>query len=66
MRGALLIGTVVVLLIIGLLIMKNMGIDNSADDPETQTEVYIDEARNIANDVDNRLEDLKKRSSEID
>jgi len=66
MRGALLIGTVVVLLIIGFLVMKNMGVDSPAGDQETQTEAYIEEANNIAKDVDKRLKDIKKRSSEID
>jgi len=66
MRGALLIGTVVVLLIIGLLIMKNMGVENPAGDPETQTEVYVEEARNVAKDVDKKLKKIKRRGNEID
>lgn len=66
MRGALLIGIVVVLLIIGLLVMKNMGVEKTAGDQETQSETYIEEARTAAKDVDKRLEDIKKRSAEID
>ncbi|CAB1072664.1 hypothetical protein D1AOALGA4SA_1622 [Olavius algarvensis Delta 1 endosymbiont] len=66
MRGALLIGTVVVLLIIGLLVMKNMGVDNPAGDQETQTEVYIEEARDVAKDVDKKLNNIKRSGNEID
>jgi len=66
MRGALLIGTVVVLLIIGWLVMKNMSVDNPVGDQDTKTEAYIEEAKNVAKDVDKRLKDFKKRTNEID
>ena len=38
MRGTLRVGLAVVLLIIGLLVMKNMGVDNSGGIQKTQAE----------------------------
>ena len=61
MRGTLFVGLAVVLLIIGLLVMKNMGVDNSGGIQKTQAEAHIDKAKNVAVDADKRFKDIKKR-----
>jgi len=61
MRGALITGLVVVLLIIGLLIMKNMAVDNPSGVTETQAKKYIDQAQNAADIAKERIEDIGKR-----
>jgi hypothetical protein len=66
MRGTLLIGLVIVLLIIGLLVMKNMGVDGPGGIHKTQAEGYLEKAKNTADDVDKKFEDLKKRAQGID
>ncbi len=66
MRGALIIGLVVVLLIIGLLVMKNMGVDNSSGVTETQGKKHIERAESAADNVKERLRDINKRAQEAD
>ncbi len=66
MRGALIIGLAVVLLIIGLLVMKNMGVDNSSGVTETQGKKYIERAESAADNVKERLRDINKRAQEAD
>ncbi len=66
MRGALLIGLAVVLLIIGLLVMKNMGADKPGGVQKSQTEAYMEKAKNAADDVNKRLKDIKKQMHEVD
>lgn len=60
MRGALLIGLAVVLLIIGVLVMKDMGADSTSGIQETQAESYMEKAKVAAEDVDKRFKDIKK------
>jgi len=62
MRGALLVGLAVVLLIIGLLVMKNMGVDNPDAVGKTQAEERMEKAKNVAGDLDKRLKDIKKQA----
>ncbi len=66
MRGALIIGLAVVLLIIGLLVIKNMGVDNSSGVTETQGKKYIERAESAADNVKERLRDINKRAQEAD
>ncbi len=66
MRGALLTGLAVVLLIIGLLVMKNMGADKPGGVQESQTKEYMEKAKTAAADVDKRLKDIKKQMHEVD
>ena len=66
MRGSLLIGLAVVLLIIGILVIKNMGADDPSGVQETQTKAYIEKANNAADDVNKRLKDIKKQIHEVD
>jgi hypothetical protein len=61
MRGAYLVGLVVILLIIGYLVMKNMGADNSSGVPETQTKIYMEKAKNTADNLTQKYKDTRKQ-----
>ena len=63
MRGALLIGLTVVMLIIGLLVMQNSGIDNSAGTTKSQAEIYTKRAESAADKANERIKDLGKQVS---
>ena len=65
MRGIFIIGLVIVSLIVGLLVMKNMGVDDSGGITETQAKNYIEKAENTADEVNDRLQDLNKRANQI-
>ena len=58
MRGALIIVMVVSLLIVGILVMKNMGVNKSATVIETQVEQVTENAKNFAVEADERTNDL--------
>ena len=66
MRGALFIGVIVVLLIIGILVMKNMGVDNPSDAQETQSKAYIERAKSTADDVEQKFKDIGKHAQSTD
>jgi hypothetical protein len=61
MRGALIIGLVVVLLIIGILVMKNMGVDNQSGVTETQAKKYTERAENAADEATERIKDIQEQ-----
>jgi len=61
MRGALIIVMVVSLLIVGILVMKNMGVDRSTGVIETQTQQYTESAKSFAGEADERTEDLREQ-----
>jgi hypothetical protein len=60
MRGASLIGIAVVLLIIGVLVMKNMNADSTSGTHKTKPEAHMEKARVAAEDVDKRSIDIRK------
>ena len=60
------IGLAVVLLIIGILAIKNMGADKPGGAQESQTEAYLDQAQTAADDMNKRLKDIKKRTQAAD
>jgi len=66
MRGTLLIGLAVVLLIIGILVIKNMGADKPGGVQESQTKEYMNKAKNAADDVDKRLKGINKQTQAVD
>ena len=66
MRGAFIIGLLIVSLIVGVLVMKNMGADNSSGVTETQTKKYIEKAESAADDVNKKLNNFNKRAKEAD
>ena len=63
MRGVLIIGMVVSLLIIGILVMKNMGVDSSTGVIETQTKQYTERAKSIADEANERTKELREQMS---
>jgi hypothetical protein len=63
MRGALIIGLAVVLLIIGILVMKNMGVDNPGRVTETQAERYTEQAKSAADEATERFKDIREQVS---
>lgn len=60
MRGALIIVMAFSLLIIGILVMKNMGVDRSTGVIETQTKQYTESAKSIADEADERTKALRE------
>ena len=66
MRGAFIVGFLIVSLIVGLLVIKNMGADNSSGVTETQAKKYIEKAQSTADDVNKRLHDISKQAKAAD
>jgi Na+-transporting methylmalonyl-CoA/oxaloacetate decarboxylase gamma subunit len=63
MRGVLIILMVFSLLIIGILVMKNMGVDSSTGVIETQTKQYTERAKSIADEANERTKELREQMS---
>jgi hypothetical protein len=63
MRGAFIIGLAVVLLIIGILVMKNMGVDNPGGVTDTQAQNYTERAKNVADEATERIKDIREQAS---
>ena len=61
MSGALIIVMAVSLLIVGILVMKNMGVNKSATVIETQVEQVTENAKNFAVEADERTNDLREQ-----
>ena len=61
MRGALIIVMAVSLLIIGILVMKNMGVDRSTGVIETQTKQHTESAKSLADEADERTNALREQ-----
>ena len=61
MRGALIIVMAVSLLIVGILVMKNMGVDKSPVVVETQAKQFTENAKSFAVEADERTNDLRER-----
>ena len=66
MRGALLIGLAVVLLVIGILVIKNTGADKPGGAQESQSKAHMTKAKSAADDVDKRLKGIKKQTDAVD
>ena len=64
MRGILIIGMVVGLLILGILVMKNMGVDDSKGVTQTQAKTYTDQAKSVADGATERMNDLRDQMSQ--
>ncbi|KPJ74929.1 MAG: hypothetical protein AMJ54_16255 [Deltaproteobacteria bacterium SG8_13] len=63
MRGVLIIVMAVSLLIVGILVMKNMGVDRSPAVIEIQTKQYTESAKNIADEANEKTKDLREQMS---
>lgn len=65
MRGAFIVGLIIVSLVVGVLVIKNMDPDRPGDITETQAEKYIEKAENAADEINNKLNDISKRANQI-
>jgi uncharacterized membrane protein (Fun14 family) len=61
MRVALIIFMAVSLLIVGILVMKNMGVDKSTGVIETQTKQLSESAKSFADEADERTNALREK-----
>ena len=61
MRGALIIVMAISLLVVGILVIKNMGVDRSPAVTETQTKQYTDSAKSLADEADEKTKDLREQ-----
>ena len=61
MRGAMIIVMAVSLLVVGILVMKNMGVDRSPGVIETQTKQYTESAKSMADEANQRTNDLREK-----
>ena len=63
MRGAWIVGLVIVLLIIGILVMKNLGDNHQSGVTQTQAEEYTQRAKSAADEANVRIKDLNEQAS---
>ncbi len=63
MRSLLIIGMALALLLVGILVMKNMGVDSRSGVTEVQTEMVIEQAQSIADEANQRTEALREQMS---
>jgi uncharacterized protein YxeA len=61
MRGVMIIVMAISLLIIGILVMKNMGVDRSTGVIETQTKQYTESAKSIADEANEKTKALREQ-----
>jgi len=61
MRGVLIIVMAVSLLIVGILVMKNMGVDRSPAVIETQSKQYTESAKSIADEANEKTKKLSEK-----
>ena len=61
MRGAMIIVMVVSLLIVGILVMKNMGVDRSSGVIETQTKQHMESSKSMADEANERTDELRDK-----
>ena len=64
MRGALMIGSVIVLLIVGILVIKNMGADTTGAGNPSEAKKYIERAEDVSQDAAEKIGKLNKRFQE--
>ena len=64
MRGILVIGLLIVSLIIGILVIKNMGADSSGGITETQAKNYIEKAETTADRVNDQVQKFSNRANQ--
>jgi hypothetical protein len=66
MRGVFFVGMVIVLLIVGVLVLKNTGTDSAGGDAATQSGSYIEKAEGVAGKADQRVKALERKIGEKD
>ena len=62
MRGAIIIGLLIVSLIVGVLVIKDMGSDSSSGITKSKAKSYVEKAENTASDVSNKLDGYRKQA----
>ena len=62
MRGTIIIGLLIVSLIVGVLVVKNMGTDSSNGITQSKAKSYVEKAENTASDVSKKLDGYKKQA----
>ena len=60
MRGALTIALVIAMLVVGILVVKNMGVDFSDDKYEVEKTKIIQRAKDTAEEVEEKIESIKQ------
>jgi hypothetical protein len=66
MRGVFLVGLVVVLLIVGVLVTKNMGTQSTGGDTGTRSEKFIEKAEAVAETLDRNAADIGRQVDDIE
>jgi hypothetical protein len=66
MRSVLLIGLVIVLLIVGILVMKNMGVHSNGEVMETEAKEVIDRAVDTKKRVKQEAGNIRNRLQNTD
>ena len=61
MRGVMVIGLAIVVLIVGILVTKNMGRDNSSVVTKTQAKQYTERADSAADEAAARIKDISEK-----
>ena len=61
MRGALIIVMAVSLLVVGILVMKNMGVDRSTGVIETQTKQVTESTKSMADEANENTNALREK-----
>jgi uncharacterized protein YxeA len=62
MRGTIIIGLLIVSLIVGVLVVKNMGTDGSSGITQSKAKSYVEKAENTADDVNKKLDGYRKQA----
>lgn len=60
MRSALMIVVVIAMLVVGILVVKNLGIDFSDDKYEAEKTKIVENAKDTAEEVENKMKEVKK------
>ena len=66
MRAFMLVGSVIVMLIVSILVIKNMGGDLLGGGSETEAKQYIERAEDTVDEVEDKVKDLQKRLKSSD
>jgi hypothetical protein len=66
MRGAFIIGLLIVSLIVGVLVIKNMGSDSSSGITQSKAKSYVNKAESAAGDVNKKLDSYRKQAEGAD
>ena len=61
MRGVMIIGLAIVVLIVGILVTKNMGLDNSSGVTKTQAKQYTERAESASAKAADRIKDISEK-----